>query len=279
MSIDHIAPRPNDAGYVLGHADSEIERLLLQGRLHNDFTEHALHLAGLQPGMRVLDVGCGPGDVSYIAARLVGPTGTVLGVDSNARIVEFARARAADRFLHNVRFQTAGIADLSLDEPVDAVIGRLILMHLPHPVEALRRLATMVRPGGVVAFCETDGSVVCSIPKLPLWQAVKDAALEAFAGAGLDPSFGFRLRSVFQQAGLPAPRLTLGAPLGAAADDDMVTLMVETWRSLLPLAERLGPVAGELADLDALARRLRQQAAAADATVVMPAMICASARV
>ena len=54
--------------YVLGHADAEVQRLLLQGRLYNDYTEHALRLAGLRPGMRVLDIGCGPGDVSFIAA-------------------------------------------------------------------------------------------------------------------------------------------------------------------------------------------------------------------
>ena len=138
MSIKQVAPRSGSATYVLGHDDTEIERLLLQGRLHNDFTEHALHLAGLRPGMRVVDVGCGPGDVSCLAARLVGPTGTVLGVDSAAGIVEFARTRAADRGLHNVRFEATAIADISQDEPVDAVIGRLILMHLTDPVEALR---------------------------------------------------------------------------------------------------------------------------------------------
>jgi ubiquinone/menaquinone biosynthesis C-methylase UbiE len=88
----------NDA-YQLGHADVEIRRLLLQGRLYNDHTEHALHRAGLRPGMRVLDVGCGPGDVSFIAARLVGPTGTVVGVDASAEVIGLARGRAAEQGL------------------------------------------------------------------------------------------------------------------------------------------------------------------------------------
>ncbi|OBI99810.1 class I SAM-dependent methyltransferase [Mycobacterium sp. 1465703.0] len=278
MSIDRIAP-PSGSTYVLGHSNTEIERLLLQGRLHNDFTEHALCLAGLRPGMRVLDVGCGPGDVSFLAARLVGPTGTVVGVDSAAGIVEFARTIAADRGVNNVRFQTTSIADIALDEPVDAVIGRLILMHLPDPVEALRQLAATIRPGGFIAFCESDSTAVRTIPDLPLWQAVKDAAVKAFAGAGLDPNFGTTLRTLFCQAGLNAPRLTLGAPIGAAVDDDIMALVVETWRSLLPVAERMGVLSPELADLDNLARRLREEAAAADATAVMPAMICASSRV
>ena len=85
----------SDSTYALGHADVEVRRLLLQGRLYNDYTEHALRLAGLRPGMRVLDIGCGPGDVSFLAARLVGPTGSVLGVDAAPAMVELARDRAS----------------------------------------------------------------------------------------------------------------------------------------------------------------------------------------
>lgn len=86
---------PDDGSYVLGHVDREVRRLLLQGRLYDDYTTYVLQLAGLRPGMRVLDIGCGPGDVSFIASRLVGPTGRVLGVDASSDIIEFARARPA----------------------------------------------------------------------------------------------------------------------------------------------------------------------------------------
>ena len=134
------------SSYVLGHADVEVQRLLLQGRLYDDYTEHALRLAGLRPGMRVLDIGCGPGDVSFIAARLVGPTGTVLGVDAAPEMVELARARAAERGLSAVHFTQAAIDAIALDEPVDAVVGRLILMHLPDPAATLRHLARSCAP-------------------------------------------------------------------------------------------------------------------------------------
>jgi hypothetical protein len=55
MSTDQTST--TGSGYVLGHVDTQIQRLMLQARLHHDFTEHALRLAGLRPGMRVLDVG------------------------------------------------------------------------------------------------------------------------------------------------------------------------------------------------------------------------------
>jgi ubiquinone/menaquinone biosynthesis C-methylase UbiE len=278
MSIKPRFQEPGDGSYVLGHADDEIRRLLLQGRLYDDYTAYVLELAGLRPGMRVLDIGCGPGDVSFIASRLVGSRGTVLGVDAAEEIIEFARARAVEQGLDNVRFEPSAIADISLDEPVDAVIGRLILMYLPDPVEAVRQLATMVRPGGLIAFCELNPTVGGSIPDLPLWRAVYDSCVQAFQSAGFDAAFGTKLDALFRRAGLGAPRLRLGA-VGGANDTDVSTQLVETWRSMLPVAKRAGLVPDELADVDTLQQRLLDQATAAQAITITPALIGAWASV
>src|SRR5271166_4525147 len=126
------------------------------------------------PSTRCAGPGCGRGDVSFVAARLVGPTGTVLGVDAAAEIIEVARTRGAELGLSWVDFETATIADIALDEPVDAVVGRLILMHLPDPESALRQLAGLVRRGGVIAFCETDIGAVRSVPETPQFRAVTE---------------------------------------------------------------------------------------------------------
>jgi 2-polyprenyl-3-methyl-5-hydroxy-6-metoxy-1,4-benzoquinol methylase len=265
---------PHASSYVLGHADIEIQRLLRQGRLYNDHTEHALRSAGLQPGMRVLDVGCGPGDVSFVAARLVGPTGTVVGVDA-AEIIELARARAAEQGVSTVRFEQTTIADIALDEPVDAVIGRLILMHLPDPVSALRRLAALVRPGGVIAFCETDIGAVRSVPDTPRFRAVTQGIVSAFRAVGLDPEFGTTLHGLFQRAGLPAPRLTLAAPIGGVNDTEIFAYAMEVWRLMLPVAEQLGLVTDDIADIDTLLPEWQEEAAAARAVIMMPPMITA----
>src|ERR1700761_4684247 len=107
----------NASTYLLGHADAEVRRLLLQALLYDDYTEQALRLAGLRPGMRVLDVGCGPGDVSFVAARLVGPQGAVIGIDAADDIIELARDRAAKHGLTSVRFEQTTVGDLALDGP------------------------------------------------------------------------------------------------------------------------------------------------------------------
>jgi ubiquinone/menaquinone biosynthesis C-methylase UbiE len=265
--------------YVLGHADAEVQRLLLQGRLYNDYTEHALRLAGLRPGMRVLDIGSGPGDVSFIAARLVGPTGTVLGVDAAPAMIELARARAAEQDLSAVHFTQAAIDAITLDEPVDAVIGRLILMHLPDPAATLRHLSSYVRPGGVVAFSENDITATSSIPDMPLFGKVTAGIVRAFEAMGLSPRFGTTLHTIFAEAGLGAPRLTLGTPIGTAADTDILAYAAEVWRLVSPIAQQMGFAIDEVADIDNFVPRFREEAVAVNALITMPPIITARARV
>jgi SAM-dependent methyltransferase len=270
---------PTGSTYVLGHADVEVQRLLLQGRLYDDYTEHALRLAGLRPGMRVLDVGCGPGDVSFVAAKLVGPSGTVLGVDAAPEMIELARARAAEKGLSAVRFTQAAIDAITLDEPVDAVIGRLILMHLPDPAATLRHLSSFVRPGGVIAFSENDITAARSIPDMPLFGRVTAGIVRAFEAMGLSAQFGTTLHTVFADAGLGAPRLTLGTPIGTAAENDILAYAAEVWRLVSPIAQQQGFGIDELADIDDFVPQFREEARAVNALITMPPIITAWALV
>jgi ubiquinone/menaquinone biosynthesis C-methylase UbiE len=261
--------------YVLGHTDVEVQRLLLQGQLYNDYTEHALRLAGLRPGMRILDVGCGPGDVSFIAARLVGRTGSVLGVDAAPEMIDLARARASEQGLSAVHFKQAAIDAITLDEPVDAVIGRLILMHLPNPAAALRHLRAFVRPGGVIAFSENDITGARSIPDMPLFRQVTTGIARAFEAMGLSPQFGTTLHKVFADAGLGAPHLTLSTPIGTAAETNILAYAAEVWRLVQPIAQRMGFAIDELDDIDSFVPRFRQEALAVNALITMPPLITA----
>jgi 2-polyprenyl-3-methyl-5-hydroxy-6-metoxy-1,4-benzoquinol methylase len=296
VTLDHMPSNPSvdDAGrngplrrrtinpstYLLGHADAEVRRLLLQARLYDPYTDQALRLAGLRPGMRVLDVGCGPGDVSFVAAQLVGPEGTVIGIDAADDIIDLARDRASEHGLTSVRFEQTTVGDLTLDEPVDAVIGRLILMHLPDPVATLRQLAGLVRPGGFIAFSEFDMTGARGVPDGPLWLAARDTIIETFTAMGLDPTFAATMPALFRQAGLSTPRLVLGAPIGGAEHTELIAFVAETLASLLPAREKLGLVTHDaFADVDALRQRLHDELSAADGVATTPALITAWSRV
>jgi len=74
-----------DSDYPLGSGDEELARLKLQGRLLGPATRMIFAAAGIRSGMRLLDLGCGAGDVAFVATDLVGPSGSVVGVDSSPR--------------------------------------------------------------------------------------------------------------------------------------------------------------------------------------------------
>lgn len=80
--------------YVLGHADAEVERLQLQGQILEPFTRRLIGACGIHEGMRVLELGCGVGDVSLLLAEAVGTSGRIVAVDREMRAVDIARRRA-----------------------------------------------------------------------------------------------------------------------------------------------------------------------------------------
>src|SRR6185503_17247830 len=120
--------------YPLGRSCDETQRLQQQSRFYDPFTLRLFRDAGISDGMKVLDAGCGAGDVSLIAANLVGSTGTVVGVDQDPNVIETARKRSRDAGLENVTFVEGDICSAQLESDFDAVVGRLILMYLPQPV-------------------------------------------------------------------------------------------------------------------------------------------------
>lgn len=107
--------------------------------LYRDLTMHVLRRAGLVAGMDVLDIGCGGGDVSLLAGRLVGPDGSVVGIDRNASALDKARQRAAAEGLAHLRFETADLGDFEPADRFDAVVGRFVLLYMPDPAAFLRR--------------------------------------------------------------------------------------------------------------------------------------------
>jgi ubiquinone/menaquinone biosynthesis C-methylase UbiE len=271
-------PHVDDPPYILGHAADELDRLIDQARFFGDLTEHLLRLAGLARGMRVLDAGCGAGDVSFLAARLVGQEGTVLGVDKAPEAIRVARERARVAGLTNVEFLVEDVAHLSLDTPVDALIGRLVLMYFVEPAAVLRHLVRNLRPGGVVAFQELAAEGTASEPHCPVYEAAVQRVRQTLARAGNDPRAGLKLRRIFREAGLPAPQMLQAARVEGGPDSPAYAQVAQITRSLLPLMEHTGVATAEQIDIETLAARLRVEAVAHDAVLVYPPLIGAWTR-
>jgi ubiquinone/menaquinone biosynthesis C-methylase UbiE len=265
--------------YILGHAQDELDRLISQSRFIGELTDHFLKLAGLEAGMRVLDVGCGAGDVSFLAARIVGPSGSVIGIDRSTESIALASHRAAAAGLENVTFRTADAARFVLDPPVDALIGRLVLMYWADAASALRHLVKSVKPGGIVTFQDFDLEGAKTEPRCPFFEACLDRLREAFTRAGAETVMGLKLGRAFEEAGLPPPQMLLSARVERGPDSQIYDQLTGITRTLLPLMERTGVAAAKMVDIETMADRLREEAVALGATIVGPPLVAAWSRI
>lgn len=259
--------------YALGSTDAEHERLIRQARWLTPHSERCFREAGIGPGQRVLDVGSGVGDVALVLARLVGPTGEVLGVERDARSIDRAIGRIAKAGLHNVSFTQADVSQVPCDKIFDAAVGRYILMFVSDPASLLRSLLQLVRPGGVLAFQEPDwGSFLENSRSFPLWSAGASLMVETFHRSGTNINLGPQLSQVFQQAGLPEP--TMRTDVLAGAEEWMPDVL----QSLHPRMKQLNLNVEPLGDFHTLSHRLHAEIAAANAQTPLPSLVSAWCR-
>lgn len=269
------------AHYALGRSAAEARRLMLQHRIYGPATRHLLTAAGISTGMRVLDIGSGAGDVALLLADLVGPTGEVVGVEIAPESIAFATERVRAAGLEStVRFVPADLRDLALDEaPFDAVVGRWVLMYQPDPVALLRRLAGLLRPGGIVVFQESDLVVVHQpFPAAPLHDQVL-AWMRPPVESGVELRMGPQLFRSFVAAGLPGPSVRIDTPVGGGPDWPGYEFVAATMRSLLPMLVAFGGVDERDVAVDTLADRLRDEIVASDGVQPLPSVYGAWARV
>lgn len=225
-----------DTDYVFRRGRGEYERLVDQAEIFRPLTERMLRSAGIGAGMHVLDIGCGAGDVSFLASALVGPEGSVTGVDVDRDAIVVAEQRRAAHGIANVSFRQADARHLESGWLFDAAVGRFVLMFMHDPTGALRLFAKRVRPGGILAFCEQAASVTAtSAAQQPVLAALLALFTSAFQRSGARPDIGAELYSAMRDAGLqPDPRPLAEFVLHPARD----TLAYRRWalfaRSMLP---------------------------------------------
>jgi SAM-dependent methyltransferase len=256
------------ATYSLGSDDAELARLEAQAELIRQPTQVLLGASGIGPGMRVLDLGTGLGHVASAVAELVGPDGEVVGIDLDPRMLEHARART--EHLPQVRFVEADVAQWRDDAPFDAVVGRLILFHLPDPVGALRHHLEGVRPGGRVVMLDYDIGGLRTEPADAFTERMTALVKAAFCAAGADPTIGSRLQRILTECGVQdvagfavAQYLPAESPVGPA-------MLTGVMRSLLPVMVAHGLATEEELDLDTLPARAGDSMRASGSVLVPP---------
>lgn len=225
----------------------------------NSATERLIKDAGISPGMRVLDIGCGNGEVSLLLAKVVGPGGEVVGIDRNEKAIDVARDRVKSQNMSHVTFHKS-----NLDEPMpdlgmfDAAIGRRVLMYLPNPVDTICYISANLKPNGVIVFQETDSTLVPGrVESFPLHDKVNNWIWHTVEREGANIHMGFNLPSVLEKAGFTIESIRAEAIIqGHHPDFPPLATIV---RGMLPRIIQHNVATEAEIDIETLEQRLKDE--------------------
>jgi ubiquinone/menaquinone biosynthesis C-methylase UbiE len=261
------------SSYVLGQSAYEYERLTLQSKVLRPFTEKFFTMAGIRPGMRVIEVGSGMGDVALLVAEMVGPRGRVLGVDRDASGLEHARERIRQQGCSSwVSFQASNLDELDVPDQFDAIAGRYILLYQRDPGATIRHLLKFLKAGGIVVFHELDFSDPrSSDPGCAFWDEIYALLSEVFRRAGNPPDYGRRVAKAFLDAGLPFPTVLAESVAGGGRGSCLYRWIANTLISVSPRMGEMGLAmpGGVVAD-ETLAKRLEEEVVASGSQILGP---------
>ena len=239
-----------------------------QHRLVGGFTRRLFEAAGLGGCRRVLDLGSGSGDVALLAAELIGPDGTVIGVDRDETSVATARRRAAEMGCSTVTFLQGDPVAMAFEAPFDAIVGRYVLLFQADPAAWLRALAQRLRPGGLLVLHEPDFHDLGSIPAVASYDRCCQWVSEAFRRGGTPVTMSHTLHADFRAAGLPAPTMRMQTAVGGGETiGDWLDALADLAGSLRDAMQRYGVVSAEELDFQGLASRLRRDVIGSGAVV------------
>lgn len=233
---------------------------------------------GLAPGMRVLDVGCGNGDLSRLTAGLVGPDGEVVAMDRSIDAMAMGRKMEADPRMAPIRYEQADlVGELPDLGRFDAIIGRRVLMYLPDAAATLARLAAFAKPGAMMAFQEhARAGLPAGLGELALHRRLYDWLWDTVAAEGGDTGLALRLVDMMQAAGHRIEVARSEGVLLQAGEPSFLPMLAQV---MLPRFIERGVTSADEIGIETLGDRLDDEHRAVGGTIVWDLAFLVSGRV
>ncbi|MGE3109525.1 MAG: methyltransferase domain-containing protein [Phycisphaerales bacterium] len=254
MSREEAAAAGSAMEYVLGTGRDELERLGLQHQLWSDAAHALWRQARIRRGMRVLDVGCGPGYASFELAQFVGSEGFVLGVDESPNYIAFLNAQAGQRHLPQLRGAVGDVQELARVGAAsgcelgsfDLAYARWVLCFVPRPEDVVRGVGALLKPGG--RFCVNDYFNYRSMTMAPRRESHERAVAATIASwhaRGGDTDIMGRLPRLLKEHGFRVDHIGVHQRLarGGNGGDTMFHWPDLWWRIYAPKLVQMGYLA------------------------------------
>jgi len=191
------------AAYPLGGTETEQERLLAQAAGRELQVRRLLDQISIQPGRRVLDIGCGPIGILNLLSERVGPQGVVVGLEREPRFAEMARAEIAKRGLRNVEIVQADALSSGLEKnSFELVHERLVMINVSAREQLLSEMISLTRPGGTVILEDIDNVSWLCHPAHPSWDVLRDTFHIVFHANGGNGFIGRALPGMLRAGGV-----------------------------------------------------------------------------
>jgi len=232
---------------------------------------------GVAANMRVLDVGCGNGDLSRIMAGLVGPDGEVVGIDMSEDALASARAVPPTPGMAPIRYKTADLNGVLPDlGQFDAIVGRRVLMYLADAAATLTRLAKLSRPGSLLAFQEhARADLPSGAGDVPVHRQCYRMMWDTVAAEQGDVTLGYRLADLVREAGFTIEHARSEGVVMQSWEESFLPTLA---RVMLPRMIEHGVVRDGEVDLDALAHRIDDERRTLKGTIFWDLAFLVSAR-
>lgn len=233
---------------------------------------------GITAGMRVLDVGCGSGDLSRLVAQLAGPDGEVVAIDRADEALAVGRNTDAGASAAPIRYHQA---DLSANVPdelghFDAIVGRRVLMYLPNPAQALRSLVKAARRGAIFAFQEhARAGLPTGLGELPLHRQLYRWMWNTVAAEGGDVALAFKLVDLLEAHSVSVEQARSEAISFLPGQPSFLPVLS---RAMLPRLVERGVASAKDVDLDTLPQRIEDERRTTGGTIVWDLAFLVSGR-
>ena len=216
-------PKFSTTHYVIRGGLEGRNRLRVLSRVMWPSTLNLLQRAGIRGGMRCLDIGCGGGDVSRELAKLVGPGGSVVGMDIDEVKIGIAREETAALGIANLEFRACNLCETEPQPEFDFVYARFLLTHLTDPDAMLAKIRSALLPGGALVVADIDFRGYFSYPESPALARYVALYTEAVKRRGGDANIGPRLPGMLAASGFENIQMSLAQPAGLDGEVKLIT--------------------------------------------------------